>query len=278
MVRRIQLGSQLRRLRQAQGITLQEASREVRASETKVSRMELGRVGFKRRDVADLLTLYGVTGEEERAGLLALTEEANAPGWWQQYADVLPAWWSTYLGLEGAASQVHAYEVQFVHGLLQTEDYARTVCRLGAPGARPADVERRVALRLQRQQVLVSDGAPELHVVLDEAVLRRPYGSRATLRGQLQHLLDVSERPNVRLQVMPFQSSGHPVTTGPFTLLSFPQAEVPDVVYVEHLTSALYLDKPQDVVEYTAVLEGLRQDSHTPERSRDLLHRLLLAA
>jgi transcriptional regulator with XRE-family HTH domain len=269
------LGSQLRRLREARGITREAAGYAIRASESKISRMELGRVSFKTRDVEDLLTLYGITDEAERTSLLSLVKEANVAGWWHSYSDVLPSWFPTYVGLEGAASLIRVYEVQFVHGLLQTEAYARAVVRRGMKDASEADVERRVALRLERQKYLVSEHAPELHIVLDEAALRRPYGDREVMRGQLQHLIEMSERPNVRLQVMPFSFGGHAGESGAFTLLSFPEPDLSDVVYVEQLTSALYLDKREDVAQYDKALTELQRDSPGPDESRDLLRGLL---
>lgn len=275
VVRRMLLGAQLRRLREARGITREAAGYAIRASESKISRMELGRVSFKTRDVEDLLTLYGVTDEAERAALLSLVKEANLAGWWHSYSDVLPSWFPTYVGLEGAASLIRVYEVQFVHGLLQTEEYARAVVRRGMRDAGEADVERRVALRLERQKYLVSEHAPELHIVLDEAALRRPYGDREVMRGQLQHLIEMSERPNVRLQVMPFSFGGHSGESGAFTLLSFPESDLADIVYVEQLTSALYLDKPEDVAQYEKALTELQRDSPGPKESRDLLRGLL---
>lgn len=275
VVRRMLLGAQLRRLREARGITREAAGYAIRASESKISRMELGRVSFKTRDVEDLLTLYGVTDEAERAALLSLVKEANLAGWWHSYSDVLPSWFPTYVGLEGAASLIRVYEVQFVHGLLQTEEYARAVVRRGMRDASEAEVERRVALRLERQKYLVSEHAPELHIVLDEAALRRPYGDRDVMRGQLQHLIEMSERPNVRLQVMPFSFGGHSGESGAFTLLSFPESDLADIVYVEQLTSALYLDKPEDVAQYEKALTELQRDSPGPKESRDLLRGLL---
>ncbi|AKN75298.1 MULTISPECIES: helix-turn-helix domain-containing protein [Streptomyces] len=269
------LGSQLRRLREARGITREAAGYSIRASESKISRMELGRVSFKTRDVEDLLTLYGITDEAERESLLSLAREANVAGWWHSYTDVLPSWFPTYVGLEGAASLIRAYEVQFVHGLLQTEEYARAVVLRGMKGASVADVERRVALRLERQKYLLADNAPEFHIVLDEAALRRPYGDREVMRGQLQHLIDISERPNVRLQVMPFSFGGHSGESGAFTILSFPESDLSDVVYLEQLTSALYLDKREDVAQYEQALKELQQDSPGPDESRDLLRGLL---
>ncbi|MEU6556947.1 helix-turn-helix transcriptional regulator [Streptomyces sp. NPDC046915] len=269
------LGSQLRRLREARGITREAAGYSIRASESKISRMELGRVSFKTRDVEDLLTLYGITDEAERESLLSLAREANVAGWWHSYSDVLPSWFPTYVGLEGAASLIRAYEVQFVHGLLQTEEYARAVVRRGMKGASTADVERRVALRLERQKYLVAENAPDFHIVLDEAALRRPYGDREVMRGQLQHLIEISERSNVRLQIMPFSFGGHSGESGAFTILSFPESDLSDVVYLEQLTSALYLDKREDVAQYEQVLKELQQDSPGPGESRDLLRGLL---
>ena len=275
VVRRMLLGSQLRRLREARGITRAAAGYSIRASESKISRMELGRVSFKTRDVEDLLTLYGITDEAERQSLLSLAREANVAGWWHSYSDVLPNWFPTYVGLEGAATLLRAYEVQFVHGLLQTEEYARAVVRRGMKGASVDDVERRVALRLERQKYLFSDNAPEFHIVLDEAALRRPYGDREVMRGQLQHLIEISERPNVRLQAMPFSFGGHSGESGAFTILSFPESDLSDVVYLEQLTSALYLDKREDVAQYEQALKELQQDSPGPDESRDLLRGLL---
>lgn len=275
VVRRMLLGSQLRRLREARGITREAAGYSIRASESKISRMELGRVSFKTRDVEDLLTLYGITDEQERNSLLSLAREANVAGWWHSYSDVLPSWFPTYVGLEGAASLIRAYEVQFVHGLLQTEAYARAVVRRGMKGASTADVEKRVALRLERQKCLVAESAPEFHIVLDEAALRRPYGDREVMRGQLQYLIEISQRPNVRLQIMPFSFGGHSGESGAFTILSFPESDLSDVVYLEQLTSALYLDKHEDVAQYEKAMKELQQDSPGPDESRDLLRGLL---
>ncbi|PTM95913.1 helix-turn-helix protein [Streptomyces sp. VMFN-G11Ma] len=275
VVRRMLLGSQLRRLREARGITREAAGYSIRASESKISRMELGRVSFKTRDVEDLLTLYGISDEQERTQLVSLAREANVAGWWHSYSDVLPSWFPTYVGLEGAAHLIRAYEVQFVHGLLQTEEYARAVVRRGMQGASTSDVEKRVALRLERQKNLVSEHAPDFHVVLDEAALRRPYGDREVMRGQLEHLIDISQRPNVRLQIMPFRLGGHSGESGAFTILSFPESDLSDVVYLEQLTSALYLDKHEDVAQYERALKELQQESPGPDESRDLLRGLL---
>jgi transcriptional regulator with XRE-family HTH domain len=278
MVRRILLGSQLRRLREARGITREAAGYSIRASESKISRMELGRVSFKARDVEDLLTLYGVTDGAERTALLGLVRQANVAGWWHSYGDVLPGWFQTYVGLEGSASLIRSYEVQFVHGLLQTEDYVHAVVVRGQPDASPSEVERRVALRLERQKLLVAEHGPDFHLVLDEAALHRPYGGGKVMRGQLRHLIEVSERPNVTLQVMPFAFGGHAGESGAFTLLRFPESDLPDVVYLEQLTSALYLDKHDEVDHYERAMRRLHADSLTPALSRELLAKILQLA
>ncbi|SPF04470.1 hypothetical protein SMA5143A_5268 [Streptomyces sp. MA5143a] len=275
VVRRMLLGSHLRRLREAQGITREKAGYSIRASESKISRMELGRVSFKSRDVEDLLTLYGVTDEAERTSLLSLAKEANVAGWWHSYSDVLPSWFPTYVGLEAAAHLIRSYEVQFVHGLLQTEAYAHAVVARGMKDASDAEIDKRVAVRMERQKYLVSERAPEFHCVLDEAALRRPYGDREVMRGQLQHLIEISERPNVCLQVMPFGFGGHSGESGAFTVLSFPESDLSDVVYLEQLTSALYLDKREDVAQYERAMKQLQNDSPSPAESRDLLRGLL---
>lgn len=272
MVRRILLGSQLRRLREARGVTREAAGYSIRASESKISRMELGRVSFKGRDVADLLTLYGVTDESEREPLLALARESSIAGWWHSYSDVLPGWFQTYVGLEGAASHINTYEVQFVHGLLQTEEYAHAVVTAGHR-AHIADeeVERRVALRLERQKLLLGEHAPRFLCILDEAALRRPFGSHSIMDAQLRHLAEVSELPNVTVQIVPFELGGHPAESGAFTLLRFPESDLNDVVYLEQLTSALYLDKKDEVAHYDQVLNRLMKNSLSPSQTREHL-------
>src|SRR6201984_1293107 len=202
------LGAQLRRLREAASVTRDDAGYHIRASGSKISRMELGRVSFKERDVTDLLKLYGVD-EDETATLVALAIQATSPGWWHKYGDVLPDWFQVYVGLEEAASLIRLYEVQFVPGLLQTADYARAVVRLGQPGASAEEVERRVSLRIARQELLTKPGAPRLWAVVDEAALRRPIGGMEVMRAQLERLTEVAGEANITLQVVPFRSGGH---------------------------------------------------------------------
>jgi hypothetical protein len=237
--------------------------------------MELGRVGFKERDVADLLTLYGVVDETERAALLELAREANMPGWWHRYVDVLPNWFQSFVGLEAAAALIRTYEVQFVPGLLQTEEYARSVILLGYSTATSAEVESRVRLRLTRQQTLLRPHAPRLWVVVDEAALRRPIGGPEIMRAQLEALIEATKLPNVRLQVMPFSAGGHAGAGGAFTILRFPDQDLPDVVYVEQLTSALYLDKREDVEQYAAAMDRLSIEAEPPAHTAEILWNIL---
>ncbi len=275
VVRRILLGSQLRRLRESKGVTREDAGYSIRASESKISRMELGRVSFKERDVADLLTLYGVTDQTDRDALLALAREANVAGWWHSYGDVLPGWFQTYVGLEESASHILTFEVQFIHGLLQTDDYARAVVRLGQPNASDDEVERRVDLRMRRQKILTGERPPHLVVVQDEAALRRPFGGPEVMRGQTRRLLELSEHPEVSLHVVPFEFGGHAAECGAFTMLRFPESDLPDVVYLEQLTSALYLDKRDEVAQYARLMDRLRTEGLTQAGTRDLLRTIL---
>ncbi|WP_416905141.1 helix-turn-helix domain-containing protein [Micromonospora echinospora] len=274
-VLRMLLGGQLRRLREASGVTREGAGWEIRASESKISRMELGRVGFKERDVADLLTLYGVAEPEEREALLKLARDANNPGWWHRYGDVLPGWFQSYLGLEAAAALIRSYEVQFVPGLLQTREYARAVVMLGHGAAGAAEIDRRVGLRMQRQRLLDRPDAPHLWAVVDEAVLRRPIGGPEVMRGQIAALVEATKAPNIRLQIVPFDAGGHAAAGGAFTILRFGDQDLPDIVYIEQLTSALYLDKRDDVDHYAAAMERLCVEAEPPERTPDILARIL---
>ncbi|MGH3848245.1 MAG: helix-turn-helix domain-containing protein [Pseudonocardiaceae bacterium] len=274
-VLRIALGSKLRRLREASGVTREAAGYVICGSGSKIGRLETGRTRFKERDVADLLTLYGITDEQEHETFLALVRQANVPGWWREYGDVLPNWFETYLGLEQAASVIRTYEPALIPGLLQTEDYARVVIQLRHPQDSANDVERRVALRMARQEFLTQPGAPNLWVALDESALCRPLGSRAVQRAQLQRLIEMAPRPNITLQVLPFHVSGPAAVGGPFTILRFSEPGLPDVVYLEHLASALYLDKERDTVGYLAVIDSLCIESKSPEESISFLCKII---
>ncbi|MFI7707770.1 helix-turn-helix domain-containing protein [Nonomuraea sp. NPDC049480] len=268
------VGAQLRRLREAKGITGEQAADAIRASHSKISRMELGRSPFKQRDVADLLTLYGITAPDEREKVLELARRAGTPGWWHQYSDVLPGWLEPYLGLEQAARTIRSYEVQFVHGLLQCEPYARAVIGI-RHGQDPGDLERRVAMRMQRRQLLTGSDAPTLWAIMDEAVLTRPIGGREVQRAQLEHLISACDLPNVTLQIVPFHIGGHAATGGSFTILRFEAPDLPDVVYLEQLTSAVYLDKPTDLDNYSTVMNTLTIQAEPKEATPALLTAML---
>jgi transcriptional regulator with XRE-family HTH domain len=272
---RIALGMQLRRLRDASHVTSTQAAEAIRATSSKISRLERGRTTAKQRDVADLLSLYGVTDDAEREQLLELVRQASAPGWWQQYTDVLPRWFESYVGLEWAASIIRNYEVQFVQGLLQTEDYARAVIMISNAHAPAEEIDRRVNLRIKRQQLLTQPGAPEFWAVLDEAALRRSPGSPTMMRAQLEHLLQITELPNVTLQVVPFDTGPHAAAGGPFSILRFPEPDLPDVIFLEQLNSAVYLDQPDDVTNYVTIMDQLCVQAATDTASKNMISALL---
>lgn len=272
---RIALGMQLRRLREASHITAAQAADAIRGTPSKISRLERGRVTARQRDVSDLLNLYGVADHAEREQLLELVRQASAPGWWQPYSDVLPRWFEPYVGLERAASIIRNYEVQFVQGLLQTEDYARAVIVISNAHATGEEIERRVWLRMERQKLLTQPGAPEFWAVLDEAALRRCPEGPMVMRAQLEHLLQITELPNVTLQIVPFDAGPHGAAGGPFSILRFPEPDLPDVVFLEQLNSALYLDQPDDVLNYVTIMDQLCVQAVTPTASRDMIRALL---
>jgi len=273
-VLRMVVGSQLRGLREAAGISPDRAGYAIRASRSKISRLEHGRVGFKERDVSDLLTLYGVTDEQRRARILQLAEQANDQGWWAKFDDVLPDWFETYVGLEQATSLIRTYEVQFIPGLFQTAEYARAVTVLGHRGAPPDEIDKRVSLRLKRQQLL-SGSPPRVWAVIDESALRRPVGGRQAMRAQLRHLIEMAALPHVTLQVMPFERGGHSAAGGSFSILRFDEPDLPDIVYIEQLTGALYLDARDDLDHYQEVMNSLSIEAETPVESEKLLRKII---
>jgi transcriptional regulator with XRE-family HTH domain len=271
--RRMVLGGQLRRLRERGNISREQAGDAIRGSESKISRLELGRVSLKERDVADLLDLYGVTDERERDAFLELVRASHQPGWWHSYQDLLPRWFQDYVGLEESAARIQTYEIAFVPGLVQTESYARAVVRRGLPDAPDSEIDRRVGLRMGRQRMLADPPGCRLWAVVDESVLHRAVGGTAVLREQLGHLLDIVTQPNVSLQVVPFHSGGS-AAEGSFTVLRFAEPELPDVVYLEHLCGALYLDKPDEVEAYAKVVQRLAVEAETPDESRGRLTKI----
>ena len=273
--RRMLVGARLKRLREAKGISREAAGYTIRASESKISRLELGKVSFKERDVADLLVLYGVGDPDARDEILEMARQASRPGWWRAYEDVLPTWFDNYVGLEETAVAIRTYEIQFVPGLLQTPVYARAVIESGLPTPQPHEVDRAIALRMARQRLLERANPPHLWAVIDEAALRRPVGTAATSKAQLAHLLDLTERPCITLQILPLSASAHAVGGGAFTLLRFGDLDLPDIAYLEQLLNAVYIDRRDQVECYTLLLERLAVEALTPDDTTRLLHQLL---
>jgi transcriptional regulator with XRE-family HTH domain len=271
VVLRIRLGARLRRLREACDMTAQQAARAIRASDSKISRIELGRHAAREIDVSDLLTLYGVTDPGERDELLALASEALAPPWWHRYADVLPPWFQTYLGVEEAAQAVQSYDSHYVPGLLQTPAYSAALIAQSDFAAEEADAL--MAIRAERTERFAAGGW-RLTAVIDEAVLRRPAGRAADFAAQLEHLRDAAGWPGVSIRVRPLSAGAPPVPAG-FTILRFSCDDLPDAVYTEQLTSASYLNRPADVGRYAAALSALADGSAPPGDTRRIIGALL---
>lgn len=274
--RRMVLGAQLRRLREAAELSRADAAFTIRASESKMSRLEAGKVSFKERDVVDLLTTYGVNDPVEREAFVELVKQSNQQGWWHRYNEVIPGWFNDYVGLEEAASLIQSFEHQFIPGLLQTEDYARAVMTHGRPHHATDDIEQRINVRRRRQRILARPGAPHLWVVLDESVLHRPIGGRKVLDGQIEALLEATSLPHITVQILPYERNSN-AAEGAFTMLRFAEKELPTLVYIEHLTGALYLDRLDEVETYGRVLDRLAVDAETPDHSRQLLAKMRAA-
>jgi transcriptional regulator with XRE-family HTH domain len=268
--RRMILGSQLRRLREEAGITRQQAGYNIRGSESKISRLELGRVGFKERDVTDLLTMYGVEDPTERQTFLDMVKQSNEPGWWRRFGDTMPNWFTDLVGLEEAAARIQIWEPIYVSGLLQIEPYARAIFSHGRPEMADERVDQLVALRMRRQKMFSRPDAPRVWMVLDESVLHRPIGGVKVLKQQIEYLLEMSALPHVSVQVLPYSRSGLSAEHA-FSLLRFGEPELPNIAYVEYLTGAHYIEKREEIEKYSRALDMLAVDAETPERSRTLL-------
>jgi len=271
-VGQVVLGKRLQELREAAGLSREEAARVLRVASATVRRMEMAEVALKIPYVQVLLATYGAAGEEQ-AAFVRLAEEANQPGWWQRFHDVLPDWFSLYVSLEGAARIVRSYEPHFVPGLLQTEAYARAVLEAGTIGQTgPETIERHVSLRMARQRLLEREDPPHLWVIMDETVLRRPVSvDAAVMRDQLDRLLEYADRDRVTLQLAEFAAGPHPGTYAPFTLFRFAEPELPDMVFTEYLTGALYLDSRQEVSTHLEVLDHMTARASSARRTRQLL-------
>ncbi|GHJ98215.1 helix-turn-helix domain-containing protein [Streptomyces sp. NPDC003753] len=273
-VGQVVLGRRLLDLRERAGLKREEAARILRVAPATVRRMETAEVALKIPYLQLLLKAYGVSDEEAEA-YVQLAEEANRPGWWQRFHDILPGWFSMYVSLEGAAALIRQYEPHFVPGLMQTEEYARGVLKSGAIGqTRPEDIERHVALRMQRQELLTRDDAPRIWALVDETALRRPVGGPAVMRAQVERLLEVTRLPHVTLQVLEFSSGPHPGTYGPFVLFRFAMSELPDMVYSEYLTGAVYLDARTEVATHLEVMDRMAAQAAPAQRTKEILEDL----
>ncbi|GAA3172826.1 MULTISPECIES: helix-turn-helix domain-containing protein [Streptomyces] len=275
-VLRMILGRQLEELRSRAGLTYQEAGAAIGVSHSTIRRMEAAKVARLRlADAEKLLRVYGVTDEQEIDTFLKSVREANKRGWWHTYRDVMPDWFAAYLSLEQAALQIRAYESQFVHGLLQTREYARALLTAANPHAPAEATERRVALRMRRQELLARDTPPRVWVVMDETVLRWPVGGTDVMRAQIDHLIEVQRLPQVTLQIMPFTNGPHPaMRAGAFQLFRFRARELPDVVYLDGLVGAVYLDKGDDVVVYRETLDRVSAQATPTRRTEAVLERI----
>jgi transcriptional regulator with XRE-family HTH domain len=271
-VRRKRLGIELRRLREQASLTCEDVGQRLDCSGTRISRMETGRISVRPGDVRELLEIYGVTGAEADP-LVQLAREARQKGWWHTYGQVLPTWFEAYVGLEAATARFRDFQSMVMPGLLQTEDYARAVLRAAPNPGSAEDIDRLVALRMERQAILGQANPPGLWAVLSENIIRVNVGGEAVMRTQLRRLIDVAERSNVTLQVLPFTTAAHVNPISPFTILEFPDAADPTVVYLEHLTGSLFLEHEEETRRYTVVFDHLRAEALGTAPSVDLIAR-----
>jgi transcriptional regulator with XRE-family HTH domain len=270
-VLRVVLGRRLQHLRENCGLSYEDAGRALDVTHATVRRMEKAEVGLKVLYVEKLLQTYGVTEQSEIDTFVSLVRQANQPGWWHRYRDVLPEWFSAFVSLESESEVIRAYEPHYVPGLLQTEGYARAVLRAGMPQAPEEEIRRQVSLRLERQAVLERDEPPMLWVVIDETVLRRSLGGSEVMREQIDRLIQATEHPRIRLQVMPFSVGPHPAMYGPFHLFRFPIDELPDVACAESLVGAVYFDQRDDVTTFLEALDRMCAQAAPVQRTEAIL-------
>lgn len=274
-IRRRRLGAALRRLREDAGLSTTEVAEQLGWSHSKVSRIETAKSPVTATDVQALLDHYEVPDPEAQA-LLRLAREAKQRGWWHSYSEVLPEWFESYLGLEAEASKISSYEPLVIPGLLQTENYATAVLGAHALRTTPDEIERSVELRRARQSRLNRDGDPiVLDVVIGEAALRQLVGGPGVMVEQMKHLLEVQKLPNITIRVLPFTAGAHPALHGAFTVLEFPSSEDPRVVYIDNLSSSLYLEAIREVGLYRLTFQQLQQQALQPDESTQMITRLM---
>ncbi|MEV0182410.1 helix-turn-helix transcriptional regulator [Streptomyces sp. NPDC050625] len=268
-VRRRRLGQELRRLRELKGMTAEEVAERLLVSQSKISRLENGRRSISQRDVRDLCGVYEVEDQRVVDSLMEMARDSRQQGWWHAFGDIP---YSVYIGLETDAESLRVYEPQLVTGLLQTRAYAEALVQGALPETSTTDIEKRVQVRLRRQERIAAENNPlRLWVVLDEAALRRVVGSKLVMREQLEHLIEMSQLPHVTVQVLPFEVGAHPGLNGQYAILEFADAADSSVVYLEGVTSDLYLEKAHDVQKYAVMYEHLRAQSLNVEQSRQYI-------
>ncbi|MFF6985220.1 Scr1 family TA system antitoxin-like transcriptional regulator [Streptomyces sp. NPDC010273] len=268
-VRRRRLGQELRRLRELKGMTAEEVAERLLVSQSKISRLENGRRSISQRDVRDLCGVYEVEDVRIVDSLMQMAKDSRQQGWWHSFGDIP---YSVYIGLETDAASLRVYDPQVVPGLLQTRQYAEALITGALPESAPADVEKRVQVRLRRQERIAAAENPlRLWAVLDEAALRREVGNKQVMIGQLDALIEMSQLPHVTVQVIPFAMGAHPGVSGQYAILEFPDAADSSVVYIEGVTSDLYLEKAQDVQKYSVMYEHLRAQALNADQSREFI-------
>lgn len=270
-VRRRRIARELRHLRERNGLSLEQAARQLDMSKGNLSRIETAQIGIKPRDVRAALALYNVLGDDAEA-LINIARGAQQRGWWQNYNDVLPEWFEFYVGLEAEASDVKTYEAETVPGLLQTKNYARAMFLLTAG---QDDVDRKVEVRMERQAILRRESPATMSAVLNEAVLLRSVGGTAVMREQLDHLLKMAALPNVTIQILPFAAGGHPAMTTPYVILGYTDAPGESFVYLDNLTNGQALEEAEHVNGYTIVHEALCGLALSPEDSASKIQEVL---
>ncbi|MBM7170790.1 helix-turn-helix domain-containing protein [Streptomyces sp. G44] len=271
-VRRRRLGQELRRLRELKGMTAEEVAERLLVSQSKISRLENGRRSISQRDVRDLCGVYEVEDHRIVDSLMQMAKDSRQQGWWHSFGDIP---YSVYIGLETDAASLRVYDPQVVPGLLQTRGYAEALITGALPETTTTDIEKRVQVRMRRQERIAAPENPlRLWTVLDESALRRVVGSRQLMRDQLEHLLEQSRLPHVTVQVIPFELGAHPGLNGQYAILEFPDAADSSVVYIEGVTSDLYLEKANDVQQYSVMYEHLRAQALNVEQSRRLIEEI----
>jgi transcriptional regulator with XRE-family HTH domain len=272
-VRRRRLAAELRSLRKQSGKTREQVAEFVGCSPVTITRIESAQSAPRLADTARMLECYGVTGAR-REVLMTLCGEARRRGWWHQYSGAIPPWFEVYVGIEGEVSEIRSYQPEAIDGRLQTPGYIRALMLADVDVPADEELERRIAVRIKRQEQLTGDDAPKMWLVLNEAALHRQVGGEATMHEQLAHLLEVSRSNKVVLQVLPYTAGAHPAMDGAFEILRFPDAADPDVVYVQYRRGSIYLENPADVAAYAELFDHLRARALGPDESRTLIARL----